>query len=180
MVVWPTGGSSAIANSYAQLRQAGAAARAMLVQAASKTWGLPEAEITVAEAAEALAYAHENGVLHRDIKPSNVLITQLGAKPVVKVIDFGLAKALSDETQSIDSSQSPTLTEAMTRPGVILGTAAYMSPEQAKGHAVDKRADIWAFGVVLYEMLTGDKPYHADTAMGIIYILIWLKSIQNS
>ena len=73
----------------------------------------------------------------------------------VKILDFGLAKALSDETQSVDSSQSPTLTEAMTRPGVILGTAAYMSPEQAKGKSVDKRADIWAFGCILYECLTG-------------------------
>jgi serine/threonine protein kinase len=72
----------------------------------------------------------------------------------VKILDFGLAKALSDETQSVDSSQSPTLTEAMTRPGVILGTAAYMSPEQAKGKSVDKRADIWAFGCILYERLT--------------------------
>ena len=81
----------------------------------------------------------------------------------VKILDFGLAKALADEIQSVDSSQSPTITEAMTQPGVILGTAAYMSPEQAKGKAVDKRADIWAFGCILYECLTGKKVFGGET-----------------
>ena len=93
-------------------------------------------------------------MIHRDLKPANVMITE-GDK--VKILDFGLAKALSGETQSVDSSQSPTITEAMTQPGVILGTAAYMSPEQAKGKSVDKRADIWAFGCILYECLTGEE-----------------------
>lgn len=110
--------------------------------------------------AEGLEAAHENGVIHRDLKPANVMITG-GDK--VKILDFGLAKALSDETQRIDSSQSPTLTEAMTRPGVILGTAAYMSPEQAKGKSVDKRTDIWAFGCILYECLTGRKVFEGET-----------------
>jgi serine/threonine protein kinase len=109
--------------------------------------------------AEALEAAHEKGVIHRDLKPANVMIT---AGDKVKILDFGLAKALADETQ-IDASQSPTITEAMTHPGVILGTAAYMSPEQAKGKAVDKRADIWAFGGILYECLTGGRAFEGET-----------------
>ncbi len=110
--------------------------------------------------AEGLEAAHEKGVIHRDLKPANVMIAE-GDK--VKILDFGLAKALSDEVRSIDSSQSPTLTEAMTRPGVILGTAAYMSPEQAKGKSVDKRADIWAFGCILYECFTGKRAFEGET-----------------
>ena len=110
--------------------------------------------------AEGLEAAHEKGVIHRDLKPANVMIT---AGEKVKILDFGLAKALADETQSVDSSHSPTITEAMTQPGVILGTAAYMSPEQAKGKAVDKRADIWAFGCILYECLTGKRAFEGET-----------------
>jgi serine/threonine protein kinase/WD40 repeat protein len=131
-----------------------------LVGVAGRPPDLSETLNIARQIAEGLEAAHEKGVIHRDLKPANVMITE-GDK--VKILDFGLAKALSDETQSVDSSQSPTLTEAMTRPGVILGTAAYMSPEQAKGKAVDKRADIWAFGCILYECLTGKRAFEGET-----------------
>ena len=111
--------------------------------------------------AEAMEFAHERGVIHRDLKPANI---KLRADGTVKVLDFGLAKALSADSASgsSDAMNSPTLTARATQIGVILGTAAYMAPEQAKGKAVDRRADIWAFGVVLYEMLTGKRGYHAE------------------
>ena len=104
--------------------------------------------------AEALEAAHEQRVIHRDLKPANIKVRPDGT---VKVLDFGLAKAL--EGDGSDPSESPTVTAAATAAGVILGTAAYMSPEQARGKPVDKRADIWAFGVVLFEMLTGKRPF---------------------
>ena len=109
--------------------------------------------------AEGIEAAHEKGIIHRDLKPANVKITPEGK---VKVLDFGLAKAFHDEPAAADLSHSPTLTDQVTRPGVILGTAAYMSPEQAKGKTVDKRADIWAFGCVLYECLTGKRAFRGD------------------
>ena len=108
--------------------------------------------------AEALEAAHEAGVIHRDLKPANMKVRDDGT---VKVLDFGLAKALDTRPEG-DPSQSPTLTAAATQMGVILGTAAYMSPEQARGKPVDKRADVWAFGVVLYEMLTGQHAFQGE------------------
>ncbi len=118
--------------------------------------------------AEALEAAHERGVIHRDLKPANVKVKSDG---MVKVLDFGLAKALQRDAGS-DPSESPTMTAAATRMGVIMGTAAYMSPEQARGKTVDKRADIWAFGAVLFEMLTGQRAFPgeavADLLAGII------------
>jgi serine/threonine protein kinase len=106
---------------------------------------------------EALEAAHEQGIIHRDFKPANIKVRPNGT---VKVLDFGLAKATEHELgSSANVSMSPTVTSPpMTQAGMILGTAAYMSPEQARGKTVDKRADIWAFGVVLYEMLTGGSP----------------------
>ena len=119
--------------------------------------------------AEALEAAHEQGIIHRDLKPANIKVRDDGT---VKVLDFGLAKALAGDGGGSSSSaaalaNSPTLTSpAMTGVGVILGTAAYMSPEQAKGKPADKRSDIWAFGCVLYEMLTGTRAFEGEDVLG--------------
>jgi len=116
--------------------------------------------------AEALEEAHERGIVHRDLKPANVKLTPDGK---VKVLDFGLAKAWEGPgAASSDLSQSPTLAHTGTAAGLILGTAAYMSPEQARGKPVDKRADIWAFGVVLYEMLTGRRLFEGETVSDVL------------
>ncbi|HKD06526.1 MAG TPA: serine/threonine-protein kinase [Bryobacteraceae bacterium] len=121
---------------------------------------LDEALAIARQIAEALEYAHERGVIHRDLKPANIKISPEGR---VKVLDFGLAKAVSGEPAAVDPISSPTLTMRSTQPGVILGTAAYMSPEQARGQNVDRRADIWAFGVILFEMLTGRQLFPGQT-----------------
>ena len=116
--------------------------------------------------ADALEAAHEQGIIHRDLKPANIKVRPDGA---VKVLDFGLAKALDPSPSATDVSQLPTITSpAMTRMGVIMGTAAYMSPEQARGKAVDKRADIWAFGCVLFEMLTGKRAFEGDEVSDVL------------
>jgi serine/threonine-protein kinase len=129
---------------------------------------LEEALTLAKQIADALEEAHEHGFIHRDLKPANVKITPNGT---VKVLDFGLAKALEGEAgsgSSPDLSQSPTLSAAATAAGVILGTAAYMSPEQARGQAVDRRGDIWSYGVVLYEMLTGKQTFTGDTVSDVL------------
>jgi len=115
------------------------------------------------QVAEGLEAAHERGIIHRDLKPANIKLTADGD---AKILDFGLAKALHDPMSGSegDPSQSPTMTAAATQAGVILGTAAYMSPEQSRGQEVDRRTDVWAFGSVLYEMLTGRGVFHRGTA----------------
>ena len=119
----------------------------------------PEEALGLAvQIAQALQAAHELGIVHRDLKPANIMVRPDG---MVKVLDFGLAKGPADAEAT--SENSPTLTGAATQPGVILGTAAYMAPEQAKGRAVDRRADIWSFGCVLFEMLTGRHCFRAET-----------------
>ncbi|HEY1336707.1 MAG TPA: protein kinase, partial [Bryobacteraceae bacterium] len=115
--------------------------------------------------AEALEYAHERGVIHRDLKPANIKLAPDGR---VKVLDFGLAKALASDPAAGDPASSPTLTMRATLAGVIMGTAGYMAPEQARGQNVDRRADIWAFGVVLYEMLCGRQAFTGDTVTDVL------------
>jgi len=129
-----------------------------------------EEALTIAkQIAEALEAAHEKGIVHRDLKPANVKLTPDGK---LKVLDFGLAKAFAGDIETSDPLNSPTLSAAATTQGVILGTVAYMSPEQARGKAVDKRTDIWAFGCVLYEMLTGKMTFRGETVTDTLAAVI--------
>jgi Tol biopolymer transport system component len=132
---------------------------------------LEEALPVALQVAEALEAAHERGIVHRDLKPANVMVDPEGR---VKVLDFGLAKALGadGEGSGVELAQSPTLTMQATRAGVLLGTAAYMSPEQARGQAAGPQADIWAFGVVLWEMLTGKQLFAGDTLPDVLAVVL--------
>jgi hypothetical protein len=126
---------------------------------------LDEALPIATQIAEALEAAHEQGIVHRDLKPANVKIKTDGT---VKILDFGLAKAIDSAVSTVSATMSPTLSIHATQAGIILGTAAYMSPEQARGKPVDKRADIWSFGAVLYEMVTGRKPFRGDEVSDVL------------
>jgi serine/threonine-protein kinase len=136
-----------------------------LVEGHTLTGPLPIADaLRIArQIADAIEYAHDRGIIHRDLKPGNIKVTPDGS---VKVLDFGLAKAMddaADSTLNLHGSMSPTLSLAATHAGVIMGTAAYMAPEQAKGKGADRRSDVWSFGIVLYELLTGDRMFGGDT-----------------
>ncbi len=167
---------SNIASIYGLEESEGVRALVMeLVEGATLAERIREGAIPIEEAlpiakqiAEALEY-HERGIIHRDLKPSNIKLTHEGK---VKVLDFGLAKALQGDASPRNISNSPTMTLEATKAGIILGTAAYMSPEQAKGKTVDRRTDIWSFGAVLFEMLTGRQMFAGETATDILAAVV--------
>lgn len=128
-----------------------------------------EAVAVVRQIIDALEVAHEIGIVHRDLKPANIKLRHDGT---VKVLDFGLAKAIDPAADGSQIANSPTLTARATQMGMILGTASYMSPEQARGRAVDKRTDVWAFGCVLFEMLTGGRTFQGDDVTEIISAVV--------
>ncbi len=130
---------------------------------------LDEALPIATQICEAMEYAHERGIVHRDLKPANVKLTPDGQ---AKILDFGLAKALEGDIACADISSSPTISRMATQVGIILGTAAYMSPEQAKGKAVNRRTDIWAFGCLLYEMLAGKQAFGGETVTDVLASVI--------
>jgi Tol biopolymer transport system component len=149
---------------------AGAGLKAGATQARGRArLALDEALVIARQIAEGLEYAHERGIVHRDLKPANVKITPDG---VVKILDFGLAKALEGEAAAGNPSSSPTMSRLATQAGILLGTASYMAPEQAKGKAIDRRADIWAFGCVLFEMLTGRHAFDGETVTDVLAAIV--------
>ncbi|BCS32370.1 hypothetical protein TBR22_A15800 [Luteitalea sp. TBR-22] len=157
--------------------------RARGASAGQAAMPLDEALPIARQIAEALEAAHEQGIVHRDLKPANIKVREDGT---VKVLDFGLAKALGPEGPSataggVSASMSPTMTSpAMTAMGMILGTAAYMAPEQARGRAVDRRADIWAFGVVVFEMLAGQRAFPGDDLTDTLAAVVKLEPAWES
>src|ERR1700680_950762 len=143
---------------------------------------IEEALKIAVQIAEALEAAHEKSIIHRDLKPANVKVTPEGK---VKVLDFGLARAFAGDTSTEDMGNSPTLSMAATMQGVILGTAAYMRPEQARGKHVNKATDIFAFGAVLYELLTGKQAFHGEDVAGILAAVLrvepdWSRLPENT
>ncbi|MGH9792003.1 MAG: protein kinase domain-containing protein, partial [Candidatus Acidiferrales bacterium] len=171
-----TGFQPVLSDAYAQAKGASAALSAgarhfalvmELVEGPTLAERIAQGAILLDEAlpiarqiVEALEYAHDRGIIHRDLKPANIKLTPDGS---AKLLDFGLAKALAgDSSSDADVSNSPTLSMAATKAGIILGTAAYMPPEQARGKSVDRRADIWSFGCVLYEMLTAKRAFPGE------------------